>query len=71
MAEQRVTSIGLEVLNTGDGSSVRTSMVGVDVLRTGAAATMRVGSVSLEVLSSLAVVSPPSSNRQPVVIICQ
>lgn len=71
MAEQRVTGVGLEVLNTGDGSTVRVSSLDLEVLHGGAGSTVRVSAVGLEVLRSISTASPPSSTRQPVIIICQ
>jgi hypothetical protein len=54
MATNLTTGVGLEVLNSGTNSNVRTSGVAVEALNSGANSNVNVSGVAVEVLSSIA-----------------
>lgn len=60
MATNRVTGVGVEVLNEGATPNIRTTALLAEVLNTGATPNARLSGVAVEVLTSVAV-APPTS----------
>lgn len=71
MATNRTTTVAVEAIHSGDGSTARITTVAVEALHTGDGSTARTTTLAVEVLRSVSEASVSYGSGQPVIIITQ